>query len=202
MNRISLPLLLLALLVAVAACAPRSSGRGGGGGDDDDSATANDDDVANDDDTGDDDDDTGDDDDSVEFETGTWDASLGEVLADSCFGTAGDSGGSLGTTQVASIGAAGVDFTMRDSDQQFFECQFTSGASFTCVAEPLDIPVDGWEVQITRNANRVGVFSSPTQGSYEQDYADTCLGPDCSNLADALEIAFPCVSTFTAVIEF
>ena len=36
----------------------------------------------------------------------------------------------------------------------------------------------------------------------EQSTIDTCAGPDCGDLEDALEIGFPCMMSFSAVAEF
>lgn len=157
-------------------------------GDDDDDSTSDDDDAA-----------------AITPEDGTWSLTLDELLEDSCngFPNAGQ-GDSLGTTMLGAAMDAGTDFSMVDSDDQTFQCTYSTAPNFTCVADPLvtlqsAVPA----ATVTRNGTRVGVFTSATEAILSSNInTDTCMGADCDVVEAAGNaqgtIEFPCVVSFTA----
>ena len=152
---------------------------------------------------GDDDDAVGDDDDAVDVtpDAGTWDLTLTALNTDSCDGApnAGP-GDSLGTTEVVAAGDG--TFTMTDSDNQTFDCTLDGGGDFSCVAQPMNIPLPVFpNATVTRNGTRSGTFTAAGVGALTNRNEDTCEGADCPVVEQAGGYTFPCVFDFDADAE-
>jgi hypothetical protein len=151
------------------------------------------------------DDDSADDDDAATISPteGTWDLTLTELVTDSCDGAPGaQPGDSLGTTEVALSTAAGVDFTMTDSDNQVFECTLGAGGAFSCVGVPKNIPLPVFpNATVTRDGVRAGTFSAEGVAALSNTNTDTCEGADCPVVEQAGGYTFPCVFEFDADAE-
>ena len=178
MNRI----LLLLLCLGLTACPS---------GDDDDSGAVTDDDDAA----------------GLTPDTGTWDLTLDAVTEDSCNGAPNaQQGDSLGTS-VVSGPAGGADFVMTDSDDQTFDCSFTTSPAFECVARPLVIQATAIPAAtVTRNGTRAGTLDSSGEMTLSANRnEDTCTGAECDVVEQAGNangpFTFPCVFAFSAEAE-